>query len=253
MVLVLAFAPYESRPLLAAAGLFRGMAIQLTYRWAAGRVMAEDSDRAVLLWTVCGPRPRRDAPREVVAVLVSVATGLVLFLASSALLLLVAGEALEAAGCTAETIGDVRFGIVTFRLTATLWRAVQAYRHDCRLRVELGPQTGRRWRIDLLAASPEGSGHGRGLLRSYLAAADADDAEVVLNCDSRNVSFYRHHGFLVAAGRGPTSQLSMVRPSVTLRRCQAHEAQRARLQGHLARSPAAQHPRSVDPHRPCWP
>lgn len=236
MVLVLAFAPYEPRPLLAAVELFRGMAIQLSYRWAAGRVVAEVSDRAVLLWTVCGPKARRELPRELLAVLVSVATGIALFVASNAVLLLVVGESLDAAGASPQMISDIRLGIVAFRLAVTLWRAVHAYRHDVRLMAELAPRTGPRWSIDLLAASPEGSGHGRELLRSFLERADAADAEVVLNCDSRNVSFYRHHGFQVAAARGASSQLLMARPALTVRRQRAREVQRAHLQGHLRRS-----------------
>ena len=87
MVLVLAFAPFEPRPMLAAVELFRGMALQLSYRWATGGVLAEDSDRAVLLWTDCAPTTRRDLPREALGVLVSVATGLVLFVACNTLLL----------------------------------------------------------------------------------------------------------------------------------------------------------------------
>ncbi|MBC7678126.1 MAG: hypothetical protein H7233_03920 [Pseudorhodobacter sp.] len=72
----LAFAPFEPRPTLAAVELFGGMALQLTYRWATGGVVAEDSGRAVLLWTDCAPTTRRDSPREALGVLVSVATGL---------------------------------------------------------------------------------------------------------------------------------------------------------------------------------
>lgn len=240
MVLILAFAPYEARPMLAAAELFRGMAIQLSYRWAAGRLMAETSDRAVLLWTVCGRRTRRDALREIWAALVSVATGIALFVASNALLLLVVGEALDAAGVNTATVSGIRFGIVTFRLMVTLARAVQAYRHDRRLMTGVAAQTGPRWLIDLLAASPEGSGHGRELLQTFLERADAADAEVVLNCDSRNVSFYRHHGFRLAADRAHGSQLLLVRPALTLRRDLAWQAQRASLQGHLRRGGQAQ-------------
>ena len=235
MVLVLAFAPYEPRPMLAAAELFRGMAIQLSYRWAAGRVMAEASDRAVLLWTVCGRRPRKAVPREAWAVLVSVATGIVLFVASNLLLLLTLSAALKAVGVSAAAISNTRFGIVAFRLLVTLVRAVQAYVHDCRLMAKLAPQSGPRWRIDLLAASPEGSGRGRELLRSFLERADAAQAEVVLNCDSRNVSFYRHHGFRLAAERDSGRQFVMVRPPVAERRHLARQARQAGLQGHLRR------------------
>jgi hypothetical protein len=40
--LVMAFAPYEVRPLLGAAQLFPGKAIQLAYRWASSAVREEE-------------------------------------------------------------------------------------------------------------------------------------------------------------------------------------------------------------------
>lgn len=221
--------------MLAAAEMFRGMAIQLSYRWAAGKVIAEPSDRAVLLWSECRRKRGRDLPREALAVLVSVTTGVVLFVASNLLLLLTVSEALDALGVSAGTISNVRFGIVAFRLTVTFWRAVSAYRHDSRLMARLPGQTGVRWRIDLLAASPEGSGHGRELLRRFLERADTADAEVVLNCDSRNVTFYRHYGFELDAERDSGSQFLMSRPAVTDRRRRTRESTRAGLQGHLRR------------------
>lgn len=236
MVLVLAFAPFEPRPTLAAVELFRGMALQLSYRWATGGVVAEDSDRAVLLWTDCAPTTSRDFPREALGVLVSVATGLVLFVACNALLLVVVHEALVAAGASPATITETCLGIIAVRLTVTAWRAVGAYRHDAGLMARLAPPTRARWRIDLLAASPGRSGHGRELLRCFLERADRGDIEVVLNCDSRNASFYGHHGFLLAADRAPGSQLLMVRPALTVRRERVREAQRGRLQDHLQRS-----------------
>lgn len=236
MVLVLAFAPYEARPMLAAAEMFRGMAIQLSYRWAAGKIIAEPSDRAVLLWSDCGRRTRRDLPREVLAVSVSVATGLVLFVASNLLLLLSLTAALRSAGVSAGTVSNIRFGVVALRLAVTFCRAVHAYRHDSRLMARLPQHRGVRWRIDLLAASPEGSGHGRQLLHRFLEQADAADAEVVLNCDSRNVTFYRHYGFELAADRDSGSQFVMRRPPIADRRTAARDAQRAMMQGHRRRN-----------------
>ena len=238
MVLVLAFAPYEPRPLLAAAELFRGMAIQLSYRWGAGRVCAEPSDRAVLLWSVCGPRGRREFVREVRGILTSVMTGIVLFAASNALLFLIVGEVLDACGTSPGTVSAVRLGIVAFRLSVTLWRAWHAYLHDKRLELELPAQRGLRWRIDLMAASPACVGHGRDLLSHYLERADAVDAEVVLNCDSRNRSFYSHHGFVLAAERGPGGQLLMIRPARTARGSQSRPGQRRLLLGHLRKGSA---------------
>ena len=51
-VLVIAFAHFEDRPLLGAVELFRGLSMQLAYRWATGQIMAAADDRAVLLWSV---------------------------------------------------------------------------------------------------------------------------------------------------------------------------------------------------------
>ena len=56
VVVVMAFAPFEARPLLGAAELFPGMAMQLAYGWATGRVIADPSDKAVLLWSVASRR-----------------------------------------------------------------------------------------------------------------------------------------------------------------------------------------------------
>ena len=235
MVLVLAFAPYEPRPMLAAAEMFRGMAIQLSYRWAAGRVLAEPSDRAVLLWSDCGRKTARDVPREALSVLVSVVTGIVLFLFSNLLLLVALSAALSSLGVSAGTVSNARFAVVALRLTVTFFRAVHAYRHDSRLMAKLPQPTGVRWRVDLLAASPEGSGHGRELLRRFLERADEADAELLLNCDSRNVTFYRHYGFVLAAERASDTQFLMRRPARTDRRIAAREAQRAAMQGHRRR------------------
>jgi GNAT superfamily N-acetyltransferase len=247
VVVVLAFVPFEPRPALAAVELFRGMAIQLSYRGVAGRLMADDSDRAVLVWSVRGPRLLRDAPREVLAVMSAVVTGIALFVASNALLILVVSVALAALGISSDVIAEVRLTIVMVRLAVTAWRAVAAYRHDARLAARLPQQTGPRWALDLLAASPQGSGYGRALLLSFLEQADAADAEVVLNCDLRNVAFYRHHGFQVIHTLGSGHQFLMIRPSATARLERSRYARRQQLQGHLRKGQANRAGQGGDP------
>ena len=232
MVLVLAFSPYERHPLVGAVELFRGLAIQLSYRWAAGRVLAGEDDRAVLLWTVCGGCKRPRASREVLGVLMSVATGIALFLASNTVLLLAVGELMTIAGATAEAVGDVRFGIIAVRLTVTAFRAFQAYRHDSRLMGQLPAQTCIRWRIDYLAASPARAGHGGSLLERYLMLADEQHAEVVLSSDSRNRAFYASHGFQVATEFSSGDQMLLLRPPLSRRRARDLAELKAGLQGY---------------------
>lgn len=238
-MLVLAFAPYEARPLLAAGQLFRGMAIQLAHQWGAGRLLADDADRAVLLWSASGPRQRQDARQEVLSVAAAVLTGVVLFVASNTLLLLPLAAALQVIGVPAPTILDVQLSVVMVRLAVTLWRAVYAYLHHRRLMAQLPVQVGPRWGLELLAASPQGRGHGRHLLQRFLDGADRADAEVVLHCDMRNVAFYRHHGFRIVTDVDQGDQLLMVRPSGSVRRHRARDRARHQLQGHLRKGGTA--------------
>ena len=218
-VLVFAFAPSEPRPLLAAVELFRGFAIQLSYRWGAGRVFADASNQAVLLWSVSNDRwNRRRAARETEGVLSAVAVGIMLFIAGNMLLLLFVRGGLDVFGASRSTKATVPFAILIVRLSFTMWRAVQAYRHHAAIAALLPPASGPRWRIDFLAATPARAGHGGRLLSEFLELADSADAEVVLNCDSSNLSFYRHHGFHFSEGRCPGGQRLMTRQAATTRR-----------------------------------
>lgn len=235
MVLVFAFAPYEPRPLLAVAELFRGLAIQLTYRWGVGRVMADPCERAVLLWSDCAPTTRRSAGRELRGGLAAVAVGLVLFVVSNALLITVVAAVMGALGAPPMTVSQVAAGIVALRLSLTLWRACLAYRHCAGLAAQLPDRTGTRWRIDYLAAHPPRSGHGGRLLDEFLSRADRDDAEVVLHCDSRNLAFYGRHGFRVVSDRNAGGQVLLVRAGASTRRSLGSVALRASLQGHQRR------------------
>jgi GNAT superfamily N-acetyltransferase len=236
LVSVLAFAPFEARPMLAAAELFRGMAIQLSYRWGAGRLMADDANRAVLVWSDCRPRRGRAAAVECLSAGAAVLTGLVLFIISNVLLLLVVNAALRACGVPPDGVADVRLTIVLVRLVVTLRRAVYAYQHEAHLAARLPAQTGPRWVLDLLAAAPAGSGHGRDLLQRFLERADSADTEVALHCDLRNVAFYRHHGFRVITSGERDDQLLMLRASATARKELARDLQRQRLQGFLRKA-----------------
>jgi hypothetical protein len=240
LVAVLAFAPYEARPLLSAAELFRGMAIQFSYRCGAGRIMAQDADRAVLLWSVCGER--REARREGLGVAAAVVTGIVLFVASNTLLIWTVTAALRSFGASPGAVANTQFAIVTVRLAVTFWRAVYAYRHDARLASAIPAQAGPRWALDLLAASPEGSGYGRDLVQRFLNRADQADAEVVLHCDARNVAFYRHHGFALVNEGATGDQLLMLRPSASAQRERVRSVPHQQLLGHLKKGQAEGRP-----------
>ena len=194
-VLSLAFAPTERVPLLAVAELFRGFAIQLAYRWPVRQVMIDDDGRAALLWSVPVGPPER--ARRAAGVGAAVIVGLALFVASNVLLLLPVRATLHAAGASANTLANVQFSILSVRLLFTFCRAVGAFVNDARLRDCFPPAAGRRLRVDHLAAIPARRGHGGRLLDEFLVYADSIDADVVLNADSSNVSFYRAHGFLV--------------------------------------------------------
>jgi len=216
-VLVMAFAPFEPRPLLAAAELFRGMAIQLAYRWPTHQVMGAEDGRAALLWSVPSGRPTRRG-RRVLGVIVAVLVGIALFTASNTLLLLPLGLVLRAAGVSPDDVADVRIFVIGFRLSLTGWRAVTAYRHDAAILARFPAPGGRRLRIDYLAAAPSRSGHGGRLLQEFLRYADDLDAEVVLDSQSRNLPFYRRHGFHLVEGVEVGAQRLMVRRRRTDRR-----------------------------------
>jgi hypothetical protein len=218
-VLVFAFAPSEPRPLLAAIELLRGLSIQLAYRWGAGRVFAGESNQAVLLWSVAGSwRTRRHVVREVAGILWAVAVGLVLFSASNLLLLLLVRGALDIFDASHETKIIVPFLLLMARFAFTLVRAAAATWHHAAIAAQLPRTAHVRWQIDYLGATPARAGHGGRLLDGFLELADRADAEVVLNCDSRNLIFYRRHGFHLSDGPCPGGQRLMIRVAASARR-----------------------------------
>ncbi len=195
-VVVMAFAPYERRPLPGAVDLFRGVAIQLAYRWSNRQVLAEACDRAVLMWSVAhGGGHRQPLRPEVLGVLTAISVGTALLMIGNALLFVPVGVVLRAAGVTPQVVVDVVAAAVGVRLLLIVWRALRAYQNDTALMSLLPSPSVTRWRIDYLAAVPAGQGHGGRLLEEFLGHADDHDVEVVLHCPARNVAFYRHHGF----------------------------------------------------------
>lgn len=212
-VLVLAFAPYESRPLLGAGQLLRGMAIEVAYRWPTGRIVADPEDRAVLLWS----RASRTTggvgvASEFLGVVVATVVGAVLVFVGYGLVLLPIGVVMVALGVDVEVVIDGTLAIVALSLVLTCWRAISAYRAEEALGARLRPTVGQRWRVDFLAAIPPGQGCGGRLLDEFLDRADDAGAEVVLHCERRNVSFYRRHGFRLVDAVPAGSQQVMVRP-----------------------------------------
>ena len=195
-VLVIAFAQYEARPLLGAVKLFRGIAIQLAYRWATGKVLADPHDSAVLLWSErFRGKGRRPLARELYGVLAATSIGLALVIVSSSILLVPVALVLEDVGVDARAIIGVGLTVVAVLWLMTCWGAFRSYQNELALTALLPEPSGLRWRIDFLAAIPARSGHGGRLLDAFLGHADECGAEVVLHCDRRNLTFYRHHGF----------------------------------------------------------
>jgi hypothetical protein len=192
----MAFADAEAHGLYSALALLRGFAIQLSYRWGLGTIMASADDRAVLLWS---PVHRRDADvsarRTMLAMLVAVMSGVILFVLSNMILLIPIGIILRAAGMSPIATAGIRAGIVAVRLFLNLLRALRAYRHDARLLRSLPSPRARRWRLDYMAAVPARAGHGTRLLTDFLRLADDRDAEITLNCEPALIAFYRRHGF----------------------------------------------------------
>ena len=192
----MAFAETEKYGLYSALGLLRGFAIQLSYRWALGTVVASPGDRAVLLWSPVGHRrASRGVPRVCLAAAAGVATGVSLFLLSNLLLLTPLGFLLHALGISRNTVRDVTVAVVAFRLLMTFARACRAYVHDTRLLACLPPSENHRWRLDYVAAFPAGACYGTRLLQQFLRLADDQDAEITLHCDPDLVPYYRRQGF----------------------------------------------------------
>jgi GNAT superfamily N-acetyltransferase len=213
-VLVIAFAPYEDRPLLGAAELFRGIAIQLSYRWAAGQIVADQQNRAVLLWSVAFGTPR-PIHRQLLGVLMATSVGIALLIVGNGLLLIPLGLIFVAIGVGSRVVIDIGLGIIGARLLVTSWRAFLAYQNESMLTARLPAPATLRWRIDYLAAVPPRSGQGGKLLDGFLDHADENGAEVVLHCQMPTVAFYRRHGFHLVGGRRPDGQSLMLRPART--------------------------------------
>jgi|GEM_PF-2586528 GNAT superfamily N-acetyltransferase len=211
-VIVMAFAPYEARPLVGAVKLFRGTAIQLSYRWATGQLVADPTGRAVLLWSAPSQSgTSRSLCRQLLGVVTATMVGVVLVLVCNGVFLLPLVIALIVVGVAVSPVVVAGLCIVGASLIITCWRGLLAHRIERELNARLPRPSGVRWRIDCLAAVPARSGHGGRLLDAFLDRADACDAEVVLHCIPRNVAFYRRHGFHVAAGDCPDGQRLMLR------------------------------------------
>ncbi len=210
--LVMAFAPYEPLPLLGAAQLFSGMAIELAYRWATGQVIADPTNRAVLLWsTTSRGEGRRWLYRELLGVLLATFVGIGLVVVNNTILLLPLGVVLVSAGISTQWVADILLAVIGTRLLMIGWRAFQSYRSEVALTARLPSASSPRWRIDFLAATPIRSGYGGPLLDAFLHQADERGAEVVLHCERRSVAFYRKHGFQLLPVECPGDKRLMLR------------------------------------------
>jgi hypothetical protein len=222
----MAFAPYEVRPLLGAVALLRGITIQLAYRWSTGQVVADPSDRAVLLWSAASREGWRGSiHRQLLGVVAATSAGMALAIVGNAILLPPMGLMLWAAGADAKVVIGAGLAVVGAPLLATGWRALRAYQSDTALTHRLPSPSTTRWRIDYLAAVPARSGHGGRLLKEFLGRADESDVEVVLHCESRNVAFYRRHGFHLVDAEVLARQHLMLRPARSVRLRVRHDGE----------------------------
>ena len=194
------------------ASLFRGLSIQLAYRWATGQVMADPGNRAVLLWsTTHDTEDRRRLWPKFLGLVVATGVGFVLLCVSSAILLVPLGLVLRAARVDLEVVVTVVFTIIGARWLGTCWRAIRTYRDENALmRPESNP-LGLTWRLVYLADLPAREGHGGRLLDQFVAQADRRCAKIVLHCDQRNVPFYRRHGVRQIDQGGRNDQRVMIR------------------------------------------
>lgn len=208
----MAFAPYEPLPLLGAARLFSGMAIELVYRWASDQLLADRDNKAVLLYSRTTRREdRTQLLREILGVICATVVGIVLVVLTNTVLLLPLGVILVVSGVAERWVTDIVLGIIGARLVVIGWRATCAYRSERSLAARLPRASGLRWRIDFLAAVPARCGHGGRLLDAFLREADERSAEVVLHCEARNIAFYRKHGFRLHRTDRPGTQHLMAR------------------------------------------
>ncbi len=210
-VVVIAFAQFEDRPLLGAVELFRGLAIQLAYRWATGRIVADPDDRAVLLWSEPLDWEGRSLARELIGVFTATVVGIVMLVVTSALLVVPLGVVLLLAGVDRKWVTGIGLSVIVLRWLLTCRRAIGSYRNEQALASCLPMAKSVRWQIDYLAAIPARSGYGGHLLDMFVHRADQCGAEVVLHCDDRNVPFYCRHGFYDASPRHSGDQRVMRR------------------------------------------
>ena len=130
-MLVIAFAQYEERPLLGAVELFRGLSMQLAYRWATGRVVAGTDERAVLLWSVAFRcEARRSLLREALGLLTATRSGWSSWPSPVPFCSFPSRLPLVFTGEHAKIIVGVGLAIVILRWLMASWRAVRSYRNE---------------------------------------------------------------------------------------------------------------------------
>ncbi len=192
-VLVVAFAQFESRPILGAVELFRGFVLQLAFRWGTGCIAVDQNNRAVLLWSVASPGSE-SLGTQLLGMMAATAAGIVMVAFTGAVAMALVGSILLLAGLDLRLVLGLVLAFVTLRWTMTCVRAVRAYRTETSLYAKLPDRNRLRWSVDFLAAIPARTGHGGRLLERFLELADRSGAQVVLHCDDQLVGFYRRHG-----------------------------------------------------------
>jgi GNAT superfamily N-acetyltransferase len=212
MVLVLAFADNKRGPV-SSAGLMRGMSTQFSYRWAAGQVLADTDDHAVLLWSRLTPELGwRTRARAIVSVILSAIVDLVWSAIYSGPIALLVNGAARIGHHRLNSLPDVAVVVVVIRSADAIDRGKRSYQYHRSVVGGLPPAAIRRWCIDYLAALPAGHGHGGRLLTTFLARADTLTVEVVLHCATRNIAFYQRHGFHLICNSPSGDQHIMTRP-----------------------------------------
>jgi GNAT superfamily N-acetyltransferase len=215
-VLVIAFAQFEDRPILGALELFRGFVLQVAFRWATRCIAVDESNRAVLLWSVVSSPRRSGLGNQLLGLMAAAFVGLLMVAFTGVIAMALAGSVLLLLGLDVRLVIGLVLAFVTVRWVMTCFRAVQAYRSEAALEAVLPSPHEHRWRIDFLAAIPARSGHGGRLLRRFLEHADRCGAEVVLHCERDLVGFYRRHGFSDFGGGQGGDQRVMLRKAVAL-------------------------------------
>lgn len=203
IVLALALARGDRHEAMHAAQLVRGLAIQVSLHWWLGQVLTVPG-RAVLVYTELDPaRSLRRSLRAVAGVVFAAVVGIVLFAVNLLLIMLPFGSVVLALGGDANDVLVLLVGFCVVGLLWTAYRALSAYGLEHRRQTAMVPIAGeRRWRLDLMGATPPRRGHGLALVRALTAASDAAGATVYLVCEPKNRDFYRRAGFRVARADG---------------------------------------------------